>query len=380
MELTHAVLNLVVPPFLLANLVLLYPLLLLWRLASTLYRLPYPEDVRGKVVLITGASSGIGEETAYRYAERGAKLVLSARREDRLRHVAQECKRKGAMEALVYRADLREEENNKQLVDYVIHKFGRLDHCFANVGVAMAFHFEDAPTTKAFREEIASTFWSDVYTIYYALPHLRQRKGVLLVMASAAAFTPYPYMTSYNAAKAAIANLADTIRVEEAGEVHVTVIEPGWVESEMTMGKFINEEGNIVWDKNKRDVSNLQPLPLWPHLWRFHVALRPLSLSAAVPNNMLVSCSEQCVVGPVPVERTKTCSETIIDAALRRKMHRITPKWFAVMLYYRTFGLKILEPYLRTMFCAPKGQKPFSKMLVELPLLQQILYPKTLRQ
>eukprot|EP00850_Spirogloea_muscicola_P021828 SM000263S09815 [mRNA] locus=s263:1063:2944:- [translate_table: standard] len=340
MELTHAVLNLVVPPFLLANLVLLYPLLLLWRLASTLYRLPYPEDVRGKVVLITGASSGIGEETAYRYAERGAKLVLSARREDRLRHVAQECKRKGAMEALVYRADLREEENNKQLVDYVIHNFGRLDHCFANVGVAMAFHFEDAPTTKAFREEIASTFWSDVYTIYYALPHLRQRKGVLLVMASAAAFTPFPYMTSYSAAKAAIANLADTIRVEEAGEVHVTVIEPGWVESEMTMGKFINEEGNIVWDKNKRD----------------------------------------CLVGPVPVERTKTCSETIIDAALRRKMHRITPKWYAVMLYYRTFGFKMLEPYLRTMFCAPKGQKPFSKMLVELPLLQQILYPKTLRQ
>ncbi|KAF8390678.1 hypothetical protein HHK36_025205 [Tetracentron sinense] len=104
----------------------------------------FSENVAGKVVLITGASSGIGEHLAYEYARRGACLVLVARRETRLREVAERACGFGSPEVVVVRADVSKVDDCRRFVDETVNHFGRLDHLLNNAGVASVCKFEDA--------------------------------------------------------------------------------------------------------------------------------------------------------------------------------------------------------------------------------------------
>ncbi|KAK3033368.1 hypothetical protein RJ639_034418 [Escallonia herrerae] len=147
-------------------------------------------DMTGKVVLITGASSGIGEHLAYEYAKKGACLVLVARRESRLREVAERARKLGSSDVLLVCADVSDINECKRFVDETINHFGRLDHLVNNAGIGSTYSYSTDVTKYAPVMDI--NFWGSVYPTYFAIPHLKKGKGKIVVNSSAAAMLQPP--------------------------------------------------------------------------------------------------------------------------------------------------------------------------------------------
>ncbi|KAG0533128.1 hypothetical protein BDA96_04G166000 [Sorghum bicolor] len=213
------------------------------------------EDLRGKVVLITGASSGIGEELAYQYAKKGACLSLVARRKQALEGVAAAALERGAPDVLVIPADVSDAEQSRRAVEATVAHFGKLNHLVANAGVWSSCFFDEVTNITGFNKMMDVNFWGSVYPTYYALPHLKASKGKLIVSSSTAATAPTSRMTLYNASKAAQLRFYETLRSELGSEVGVTILTAGFVESEMTKGKAIQKDGNVAIDLEARDVQ-----------------------------------------------------------------------------------------------------------------------------
>nr|XP_023873593.1 11-beta-hydroxysteroid dehydrogenase-like 4A isoform X1 [Quercus suber] len=241
MDLLHKFLNIVLLPITLTVLLLfMLPFLFLkflWSLKRSIYR----EYLAGKVILITGASSGIGEYVAYEYAKRGARLALVARREDRLRAVADRARKLGSPEVVVVRADVSKVEECKQFVDEIVNHFGRLDHLVNNAGVVQARLFEEFTQFSDIASVMDINFWGSVYSTHYAVPHLRKSKGKIVVIASTAAWLGTPRLSFYNASKAALISFFETLRTEFGQDIGITIVTPGMVESEMTQSELFSE-------------------------------------------------------------------------------------------------------------------------------------------
>jgi short-subunit dehydrogenase len=191
-----------------------------------------PNTFRDKVAIVTGASAGIGKSLAVRLASQGAKLVLAARRADRLEQVAVECRQRGG-EALVFPTDVSDEAQCKALVEKCIDKFGKLDLLINNAGLAVSALFDEFPDLHLFKHTMDVNFYGAVYCTYYALPHLKQSKGRIVAISSVGGKAAIPYNTPYCASKYAMHGFYDSLRMElSAHNVSVTVVCPYWVVTE----------------------------------------------------------------------------------------------------------------------------------------------------
>ncbi|KAF5743678.1 11-beta-hydroxysteroid dehydrogenase-like 4A [Tripterygium wilfordii] len=243
MELIHDVMNILVPLVVLIFLILFYPPYLVYKLLSFIKRSITTEDVRGKVVVITGASSGIGEHIAYEYAKRGARLVLAARREDRLLAVADKALKLGCLDVKVIRADVAKVEDCKRLIEEALNYFGRLDHLVNNAGIERHSLFEEINQIADFIPIMDINFWGSAYCTHFAVPHLKKTKGKIVVIASTASWSPTPGLNIYNASKAAQTSFFETLRTEFGGAIGVTIVLPGVIESEMANSQTLAEIG-----------------------------------------------------------------------------------------------------------------------------------------
>ena len=132
----------------------------------------------GSVVVITGASSGMGREMAYRYAKRGCKVVIAARRQERLDQIKDECLKKyGNKDVLAVVTDVSVEEQAKDLIDQTISNFGRIDILILAAGVSAHSLFEDFKDMEPFRKVVETNLYGCVYPTRYALPHMKPVKG-----------------------------------------------------------------------------------------------------------------------------------------------------------------------------------------------------------
>ncbi|KAK7853549.1 11-beta-hydroxysteroid dehydrogenase 1b [Quercus suber] len=230
MYLIHKFLNIVLLPLNLIVLLSFMPPFLILKFLWSLKRSIYSENVFGKVVLITGASSGIGE-----YAKRGARLALVARREDRLQAVADKARKLGSPEVVVVRADVSKVEECERFVNETVNHFGRLDHLVNNAGVVLQLRlFEDFTHFSDIASVMDINFWGSVHSTHYAVPHLRKSKGKIVVIASAAQGLTTPGLSFYNASKAAQVSFFETLRTEFGQDIGITIVTPGVIESEMT--------------------------------------------------------------------------------------------------------------------------------------------------
>jgi NAD(P)-dependent dehydrogenase (short-subunit alcohol dehydrogenase family) len=170
-------------------------------------------NLRDRVVVVTGASSGIGAATALELARRGARVVLAARREDALDAVANECRLLGA-EALVVPTDVTDPAAVDRLASRATSHFGRIDAWVNNAAVATYGSLTEVPPEE-FRRVIEVNLLGVAYGMRSALPHLRAAGGGVIVNnASVLAEVAMPYLTSYNAAKHGVRGLSDTVRQE----------------------------------------------------------------------------------------------------------------------------------------------------------------------
>jgi NADP-dependent 3-hydroxy acid dehydrogenase YdfG len=180
------------------------------------------------VFLITGASSGIGEATARRAAEAGYRLVLAARREEKLLALAAELG--GEERALAVRCDVTEWADQEAMVAAALDHYGRLDVALANAGFGAARSFL-ASTPEHWREMVLTNVYGAALTIRATLPALKEARGHLLLTGSVAGRRALPG-SLYSATKWAVTAMGEAARQElnESG-VRVTLIEPGMVDT-----------------------------------------------------------------------------------------------------------------------------------------------------
>ncbi len=186
--------------------------------------------MEGKVVVITGASSGIGEALARRFHKAGASLVLAARRIDRLKNLEREL---GDSNILSVETDVSNEEDCREMIRKGIEKFGRIDVMINNAGISMRAPFE-AVETDVLRKLMDVNFWGTVYGTKYALPWLLQSGGSVVGIISIAGHVGLPGRTGYSASKYAVRGFLDTLRIEYLKRgLHVLVVAPGFTTSEI---------------------------------------------------------------------------------------------------------------------------------------------------
>ncbi|KAH3766441.1 short chain dehydrogenase [Pelomyxa schiedti] len=211
---------------------------LVWYLRRRGSRTLGPNWARDLVVVVTGASSGIGRQIALECAAGGAKcVVLAARRRDRIEDVARECSiLSKATKVVPVVCDVTNFDDSKSMLEFAVQQCGGIDLLVLNAGVSMDYLFEDA--TKEGAEVIVNTnFWGPVWEMQLALPHLKKSHGRILVVSSASAHAHRKNRSFYSASKAAILSLCNNVRTEvkEYG-VSITVGSPGFVQTEMTQG------------------------------------------------------------------------------------------------------------------------------------------------
>jgi short-subunit dehydrogenase len=188
-----------------------------------------------QVVVITGASSGIGLVTAREAARRGAKLVLVARAEDALRQLCEEINSAGG-EAVYVVADVGREEDVRRVAEQALARFGRVDTWVNNAGVSIYGRILDTPF-EDMRRLYETNFWGVVYGSVVAAEVLRQRGGALVNVGSVLSDRAIPVQGVYSSSKHAVKGFTDALRMELEGEgapVSVTLIKPSTIDTPYT--------------------------------------------------------------------------------------------------------------------------------------------------
>ncbi|MEH7488456.1 SDR family oxidoreductase, partial [Priestia megaterium] len=192
-------------------------------------------NIQDKVVIITGASSGIGEATAKELASKGAKLVLAARREDRLKKLHDEIKTNGG-QAIHKVTDVTSREQMEELAGYALKEFGKIDVLVNNAGLMPQALLAENKVDE-WDKMIDVNIRGVVYAIAAIVPSMRERKsGHVINLSSVAGHNVYPGGTVYCGTKFAVRAISEGLRQEEAmsgTNIRVTNISPGAVNSEL---------------------------------------------------------------------------------------------------------------------------------------------------
>jgi short-subunit dehydrogenase len=187
--------------------------------------------LKDKIVIITGASSGIGKAMAEEFAARGANLILGARQYVTLCEIAQGLENQYNIKAVAVQCDVSVEEDCALLIKQAITTFGKIDVLVNNAGISMRALFKDVDL-KVMKSLMDVNFWGTVYCTKYALPEIIKTKGSIIGVSSIAGYKGLPGRAGYSASKYAMNGFLDALRVENLKTgVHVMVACPGFTSS-----------------------------------------------------------------------------------------------------------------------------------------------------
>lgn len=208
---------------------------------------------RDKVVLITGASSGIGEELALQLGHAGAKVTITARRKELLDSLAQKIATYGRVRALAIACDVTQDGALEAAVAESTRHWGRLDVVIANAGFGVVGPVRKL-TVEDYRRQLETNVFGVLRTIYAALPEIERTKGHLAIVGSVSGWASTPGVSPYSMSKFALRALADSITPELAlSGVKVTLISPGFVVSDI---RRVDNQGTMHADAK-------DPIPSW---------------------------------------------------------------------------------------------------------------------
>ncbi len=188
-------------------------------------------EIVGKVVVITGASSGIGKATAELLAAQGAKVVLGARRTEQLESVVAMIRQNGG-EAVYAKTDVTERRDLEGLVALAVKQFGRIDVMVNNAGIAQLYRMEETDVA-GWEQMIDVNIKGTLYGIAAAMPEfLKNGSGHFVNIISTAGISIVPTMGVYAGTKNAVRTISEALRQESDGRWRVTGISPGYVATE----------------------------------------------------------------------------------------------------------------------------------------------------
>lgn len=214
-------------------------------------------NFQNKVVIVTGASSGIGLAIVREFARAGSRVVLAARSEGRLDEIVGEIRAKGGM-AIGVATDVTEESQCRHLVERAVEEFGTVDVLINNAGISMRANFLDVDCS-VLKRLMDVNFWGTVYCTKYALPYLLRNRGALVGISSIAGFHGLPGRTGYSASKFAIHGFLETIRIENfRSGMHVMIIAPGFTASNIRYHALV-ADGSEQGDTPREEEKMMQP-------------------------------------------------------------------------------------------------------------------------
>lgn len=208
------------------------------------------EGLDGRIVVITGASSGIGRAAALAFARHGANVVLAAREVDGLSDVARQCEKLGSA-ALAVATDVGDPAQVERLGREAIKRFGRFDIWINNAGVLMMGRFEDVPL-DAFRRVMETNFLAQVYGTRTALRHFRATgRGSIIDVNSVLGVVPQPYASAYVASKFAGRGFNEVTRIEllDRPDIHICSVLPAPIDTPIyrSAANFTGREIRSMW-------------------------------------------------------------------------------------------------------------------------------------
>lgn len=186
---------------------------------------------KDKVIIITGASSGIGKSLAEEFAKRGANVVLGARQYVTLCEITAELEAKHGAKALAVQCDVSKEEDCESLIKQALTTFGKIDILINNAGLSMRALFNDVDLS-VLKNLMDVNFWGTVYCTKYAMPEILKTKGSVVGVSSIAGYRGLPGRTGYSSSKFAMNGFMESLRTENLKTgVHVMVACPGFTTS-----------------------------------------------------------------------------------------------------------------------------------------------------
>lgn len=188
------------------------------------------KQLKDKVVIITGASSGIGKATTEEFAANGAKVVFCARNIEKLENIEEDLRNKG-FEVASIKTDVTKQEECKKLIEFTIEKYGQIDILINNAGISMRALFNDVDL-DVMKKLMDVNFWGAIYCTKFALPYLLKSHGSIVGITSIAGFHGLPGRSGYSASKFALHGFLETIRIENLKNgLHVLIAAPGFTQS-----------------------------------------------------------------------------------------------------------------------------------------------------
>lgn len=184
-------------------------------------------SLKGKIIVVTGASSGIGKAIAEEALQRGAKISVCARNISKLKKIFD----KENEFIHLHEVDVTKEQDCKEFIEATIEKWGRIDVLINNAGISMRAMFEDLDLS-VLRDLMDTNFWGAVYCTKYAVTSIRENKGVILGVSSIAGYRGLPARTGYSSSKFALQGFLEALRTEllHTG-AHVMWVCPGFTAS-----------------------------------------------------------------------------------------------------------------------------------------------------
>jgi NADP-dependent 3-hydroxy acid dehydrogenase YdfG len=211
------------------------------------------QNIKGKVVAITGASSGIGKAIAIELAKNGAKVVLGARRSEELERLVEEINSTGGM-AICTKIDVNNKADLVQLVNTAVEQYGKLDVIINNAGVSQLSRIEELDI-EGWEEMIDINLKGVLYGMAAAIPVFkRQQSGHIVNIISTAGLSIVPTMGVYAGTKNAIRTIAEAFRQESDGNIRITGISPGFVKTDFA-DNIKNEEMKTAIQKRMEEIA-----------------------------------------------------------------------------------------------------------------------------
>jgi short-subunit dehydrogenase len=246
-----------------------------------------PRPIADQVVVLTGASSGIGRETAYLLGSHGASVVLAARNEEALREAASEVERRGG-KALVQPTDVSDPDQTQRLADRASSEFGRIDTWVNCAAVGVYAPFAEL-TVEEIRRVVEVDLLGTMYGARAALPYLRQTRGALIDVSSVTGRRAVPLQAPYSAAKHGIVGFDEALRMElehdDAG-VSVTTILPYGIDT-----PFFNHARSKLGVLPQPTPPAYEPLAVAEAIvWAAEHPVREIVVGGAAKATLLMQC------------------------------------------------------------------------------------------
>jgi short-subunit dehydrogenase len=220
--------------------------------------------LKDKVVIITGASSGIGQACALAFAAEGCNLVLAARNKESLEKTAGACEKKG-VKTLVVQTDVSVEADCRHLMEETVRVFGKIDILINNAGMSMRALFEDTDLS-VLKKLMDVNFWGTVYCTKYALKELLKTKGSLVGISSVAGYKGLPGRTGYSASKFAMNGFLEVLRIENLKKgLHVLICAPGFTASNIR-NTALTKDGSVQSESPLEESKLMQPEEVAQHI------------------------------------------------------------------------------------------------------------------